>query len=491
VTESYGSSSDPPEKSIPICTLHHFPNAIEHTLQWARDQFEGLFHNQPEQVNSYLSNPSFIQELDKQGGKSETLKNLHSCLLSERALTFDDCVAWARLKFQEFFNNTIRQLLFNFPHDMITSTGGRFWSGPKRPPSPIEFDPLDPEHVSFIIAASNLRAVNYGLTGTTNPDQIKSILSNVVVPPFTPKKNLHIQTEDSGPNDNANTNGIVTRNSTVDDEEPSLVANILKDLPSPSDLAGFRLTQIEFEKDDDTNFHMDFITAASNLRAKNYGIPPADRHKSKGIAGRIIPALVTTTAVVAGLVSIELIKLVSLDFDVIQSELGTLPPIGSTTSMSSEAIAEKKARQSSFKNQILSRFKNGFVNLALPFFGFSEPLGPPNVKVSEQWSWNLWDCFHVNGPLTLQQFLSHFNEKYDLEVVMVSCGVNMLYGFFMPKDKIYSRLPQEISALASQVNGKDLTENRIYLTLEICCNRKDGELVDVPSVRYQIRANSS
>lgn len=34
-------------------------------------------------------------------------------------------------------------------------------------------------------------------------------------------------------------------------------------------------------QDDDTNFHMDFIVAASNLRAANYSIPPADRHKVK------------------------------------------------------------------------------------------------------------------------------------------------------------------------------------------------------------------
>lgn len=33
LTESYSSSQDPPEKSIPICTLKNFPNAIEHTLQ--------------------------------------------------------------------------------------------------------------------------------------------------------------------------------------------------------------------------------------------------------------------------------------------------------------------------------------------------------------------------------------------------------------------------------------------------------------------------
>jgi len=40
LTESYASSRDPPEKSIPTCTLHHFPNTIDHTIQWARDIFE-------------------------------------------------------------------------------------------------------------------------------------------------------------------------------------------------------------------------------------------------------------------------------------------------------------------------------------------------------------------------------------------------------------------------------------------------------------------
>ena len=35
LTESYSSSQDPPEKSIPSCTLKNFPNAIEHTIQVA------------------------------------------------------------------------------------------------------------------------------------------------------------------------------------------------------------------------------------------------------------------------------------------------------------------------------------------------------------------------------------------------------------------------------------------------------------------------
>lgn len=62
------------------------------------------------------------------------------------------------------------------------------------------------------------------------------------------------------------------------------------------------MSPVQFEKDDDSNGHIDFITAASNLRAKMYSIEPADRFKTKRVAGRIVPAIATTTAAVSGLV---------------------------------------------------------------------------------------------------------------------------------------------------------------------------------------------
>jgi len=36
-TQCYSDSQDPPEESIPMCTLRHFPNQIEHCIEWGRD----------------------------------------------------------------------------------------------------------------------------------------------------------------------------------------------------------------------------------------------------------------------------------------------------------------------------------------------------------------------------------------------------------------------------------------------------------------------
>ena len=90
--------------------------------------------------------------------------------------------------------------------------------------------------------------------------------------------------------------------------DPDSLEGVIGQLPSPSSLKDLIVHKSDFEKDDDTNFHMDFITACSNLRAANYGITPADKHKSKLIAGRIIPAIATTTAMVVGLVCLEMYK---------------------------------------------------------------------------------------------------------------------------------------------------------------------------------------
>ncbi|KAL2918709.1 E1 ubiquitin-activating protein [Polyrhizophydium stewartii] len=433
MTESYSSSNDPPEKSIPICTLKNFPNSIEHTIQWARDLFEGLFKQPAENVNLFLSQPNYIDLLMKQGGNHyETLSSIQTFLVTSKPLTFDECIVWARLKFEEYFNNTLQQLLYNFPKDSVTSSGQPFWSGPKRAPTPLTFDASNPLHLDFVLTAANLHAFNYGLKGETDPEVFKRVLANTIVPEFVPKSGVKIAVQDS----EANQQGA----GSSDDMD-----RIIRELPAPSSFAGLRLSPAEFEKDDDTNFHIGFITAASNLRAANYSIEPADRSKTKFIAGRIIPAIATTTALVTGLVCLELYKVID---------------------------GAKK----------LEDYKNGFVNLALPFFGFSEPIAAPKFKYNDV-EWTLWDSFDVYGDPTLKDLFELFKSKHELEITMLSCGARMLYSFFMPQKKLQERLNSSITKVLEDITKKPLPAHTKTLVLEACVNDKNGEEPDIPYIR--------
>lgn len=57
----------------------------------------------------------------------------------------------------------------------------------------------------------------------------------------------------------------------------------------------------EFEKDNDQNGHIDAMYSFGNLRASNYKLEEMEWLTVKIKAGRIVPALATTTAVIAGL----------------------------------------------------------------------------------------------------------------------------------------------------------------------------------------------
>ena len=70
-------------------------------------------------------------------------------------------------------------------------------------------------------------------------------------------------------------------------------------LPVAATVTDFAIAPIEFDKDIDAQMRV--VAAVSNLRARNYAIPEADLHVSRGIAGKITPAIATTTAMVTGM----------------------------------------------------------------------------------------------------------------------------------------------------------------------------------------------
>lgn len=453
LSEMYASSRDPPEhKEIPICTLKNFPYATEHTLQWAVETFETLFKQRPDDVNAYLSNRDFQESIKKSTtpARHHILEMLRDALVKYRPLSFDACVEWARLQFEDLFSNSIKQICYNFPVDMKTTAGAPFWSGTKRLPRALSFDPEDPLHMDFIVAAANLQATVYGLKGCQDQRHFMQILEKFQVPEFKPKEGVKIAVSDSEIRSTTQGNASATGQS-YDAGSPS---DILRDLPAPATLVGYRLSSIEFDKDDEKNFHSEFVHATANLRAQNYGIYLSDKLQARLVGGKAIPSIVTADAVVGGLMCLEVYKI----------------------------LQEKP----------LEDYRHSYFNLSLPMFVSAHPIKAVENTVlrseKEPLLWTLWDKFEMECVgMSLQTFLAEFKQQHGLEVNMIMYGKSLLYAEFLPKKRMQERMPLTLLELVHNV-GKvtvSVTENKLILSLT-CTDANDLD-VEVPDIIARVR----
>ncbi|XP_071116037.1 ubiquitin-like modifier-activating enzyme 6 [Haliotis cracherodii] len=438
LTESYGSQRDPPDEDYPYCTVKSFPATIEHCIQWSRDKFEQLFVQKPNLFNKFWSMNKNVEEVVEtllQGNNIENSINVAK-LSAQRPYTWPQCVMLARIKFEKYFNHKAKQLLHAFPLDTKLQDGSSFWQSPKRPPSPLEFNPEDEDHVTYVSSMARLLADIMGVPWRREDLEAATILpliARVTVPPFSPS-NKRIETDESA-----------DKSAPVDDSSEDEIVQAGQRLKGVCQAGKVKealssMHPIEFEKDDDSNSHIDFISTSANLRAQSYSIETADRLKIKRIAGRIVPAIATTTAAVSGLVSIELLKLI--------------------------------------ERPGIEKYKNCFLNLALPVILLSEPGPVERTVIREGVSFTMWDKWEVwgNKDFTLQQFLHYFKETYGFEGSSVVHGVKMVYMPIMPAHS--KRLNMTMVKLLKP------SATQKYVDLVVSFDDDNDEDVPGPPVRY-------
>nr|KYP36358.1 Ubiquitin-activating enzyme E1 1 [Cajanus cajan] len=443
LTENYGASRDPPEKQAPMCTVHSFPHNIDHCLTWARSEFEGLLEKTPAEVNAYLSNPNEYTNVMRNAGDAQARDNLErvlECLDKEKCETIEDCITWARLKFEDYFSNRVKQLIYTFPEDAATSTGAPFWSAPKRFPHPLQFSSSDLGHLQFLMAASILRAETFGIPipdWVKNPKKLAEAVDRVIVPDFKPKNDAKIVTDEKA-----------TSLSTASIDDAAVINDLIVKLEGcRSKLQPeFRMKPVQFEKDDDTNYHMDLIAGLANMRARNYSIPEVDKLKAKFIAGRIIPAIATSTAMATGLVCLELYK--ALD-----------------------------------GGHKVEDYRNTFANLALPLFSMAEPV-PPKVIKHQDMSWTVWDRWILKDNPTLRELLEWLKAK-GLNAYSISCGSCLLYNSMFPKHK--ERMNKKMVDLAKEVAKVDIPSYRRHLDVVVACEDDEDNDIDIPQISIYFR----
>ncbi|CAA2969905.1 ubiquitin-activating enzyme E1 1-like [Olea europaea subsp. europaea] len=443
LTENYGASRDPPEKQAPMCTVHSFPHNIDHCLTWARSEFDGLLEKTPAEVNAYLSSPDeYISAMNKAGDAQarDTLERVLECLDRDRCETFQDCITWARLKFEDYFANRVKQLTFTFPEDAVTSSGAPFWSAPKRFPRPLNFSIHDFSHLQFVMAASLLRAETFGIPipdWVHASEKLAYAVDKVIIPDFLPKKDAKIVTDEKA-----------TSLSTASIDDAAVINELVMKLERCREKLppGYKMNPIQFEKDDDTNYHMDLIAGFANMRARNYSIPEVDKLKAKFIAGRIIPAIATSTAMATGLVCLELYKVLD---------------------------GQHK----------LEDYRNTFANLALPLFSMAEPV-PPKVIKHQDMSWTIWDRWILKDNPSLRELLQWLKNK-GLNAYSISYGSCLLYNSMFPRHK--DRMDRKLVDLVKDVAKAELPPYRRHFDIVVACEDDEDNDIDIPQISIYFR----
>ncbi|MBA0574668.1 hypothetical protein Golob_001855, partial [Gossypium lobatum] len=419
LTENYGASRDPPENQAPMCTVHSFPHNIDHCLTWAQSEFEGLLEKTPAEVNACLSNPveyatSMRNAADAQA--KDNLERILKCLDQGKCETFQDCVTWARL-----------------------STGAPFWSSPKRFPHQLQFSAVDPSHLQFIMAASIFRAETFDIPVpdlVKSPKMLAEAVEKVIVPDFQPKEDVKIATDEKA-----------TRSAGSVDDVAVINQLLLKLELCRNNLSSeFRIKPIQFEKHDDTNFHVDLIAGLANIRARNYSIPEVDKLKAKLIAGRIIPAIATATAMATGLVCLELYKVLD--------------------------GAHK-----------VEDYRNTFANLALPLFSMAEPV-PPKVLKHRDMKWTVWDRWVLRDNPTLKQVIKWLKGN-GLNAYSISYGNCLLFDRLFPRHQ--ERLDKKVVEVVREFAKAELPPYRSHLDVSVACDDNEGNDMDIPPISIYYR----
>jgi ubiquitin-activating enzyme E1-like protein 2 len=290
---------------------------------------------------------------------------------------WSDCLLIGRIKFEKYFSNKAKDLLHAYPLDHEMKDGSLFWNLPKRPPTAIKFNSNNRLHLDFVQNYARLLSEIFNISRDHQLDDevnLKNLLNDIEskVPTWV-SANKHIETDENKKKDQISQDNTKT----IDNLKQ---AGILEKFLGKNK-ANFNLNPLNFEKDNDQNGHIDFISVAANLRASMYSIEQSDKLHIKKIAGKIVPAIATTTSCIAGYASIELVKLIQNDWN-------------------------------------LDKFRNLFLNLAIPLFLLSEPGACAKTKITENCFVSLWDTWSIDGnqSFTLQNLIDSIKTNYNLTV---------------------------------------------------------------------------
>ena len=405
LTETYSDSNDPSESdSFPVCTIKNFPSKIEHTIHWARDYFE-IFERAFRTIIKYRDDRFYLESLSHYD-KNQAIDDINM-FCKTQVDDWTDCLYIAKELFDKNYHTEIKQLLHCYPKDHMVNDE-LFWSNGKRCPKTYTHY-YGTNVIDFLESTTRILVNIYGLIGEEfTREELMQVCLDFIIPDFLPDDSKKIAKDDKE-----------LKEMTVENKDSQLLEKLyFKDHFFPQ----------TFEKDDDTNWHVKWMTSASNCRAELYNIETVSEFETKGIAGKIIPAVATTTSTIVGLISIELMKY----------------------------IMNKKS---------IDDYKSYFVNLSDNTFIGADPMDARVTKIGNK-EFNQWDKldFKANEESTINDFINYFNEKLGINIETICYESSIIYSEMLGGDKddnLISSIQEYTNDTTVQLILMDDKENEI------------------------------
>lgn len=451
-------------RQIGMCTIHSFPTCIKHCIEWSRNEYEYIFKdfiielNQVIQGNDIYLYKLLLKKINPffKRRKLEEIKNIIDILMSK---TYKKAIQIGYLNFKYKFNYEIEKILKEHPEKSKDKNGINFYSGSKHLPIALDFninDDIDNLIILYIKSYANLIFDSLGLIKTNEEKNLNvQIIKEICLNTETP--NYHEMNE-------KNLNNKIKYDKEFCKKFLNELINKIKTNLSLKSLEQIKFKPIFFEKDNLKNSQFDFIYSCSNLKALNYQIPQSDYIKVKTISSNILPSIVTSNAVITGLVSLQLYLLAQL---MIEQE------------KNNNNILESK--------QVIKLFRNYYINMGLNNYSYSNLLEKiyHNKENDIPKGWTEWDSIIINGPLKISEFIDKIEKQYEVKIKSIHSGKSMIYKRNDPK--IIENMT--IEELYEKITEILIYSNKKYLIINLNAETKDGKEAKMPKIKYYISKN--
>ena len=418
------------KKQIPMCTLKNFPTQIEHCIEFSKIIFTELFIKYIKDFKLIIVDRNVFNNILEEINDTNQLYimieiyiNLFYIIQNPSQYSI---IKFAYFIFIYYFAYNINKLVEEKKDDFLKNPFNK-------KPSPLKINLLDSNTLlyfkSFYFILSNIINFDHKL----DLEEMKQTLQ---------KENIYID-------DNK-----LNKKYLLKYFRNEILTKIDKNINNIKEKIKL-MKEIIFEKDNDDNYHINFILSFSNLRANNYGIENCNFLMAKEIAGNIIPAIASTTAAITGLCCLQIYTLLRTDN--------------------------------------LDYFRNSAFNLATSQFDLFIPEQKRYITDSPKTENNIekkvipkkytvWDKMDIYGPnKTIKSLIDDFKNKYGVDIDFINYKDKMLAAPIDEKDDF----DKTIEELIKEKTGENLKNNK-YIKIEISGSIGDVE-ISTPTIRYILK----